>query len=268
MLLAFGVVSFSRATAVYRFYSGPERLLYDWFPLLQAEAALKHGEALGREEEEAAASTTAAAAGAPREPLNVCVGKEWYRFPSSFFIDHRYARYGFIQTRSFDGALPVPFVTPALGRSSGGLLYAPRSEAARAVAREPNRFGACISGADGVNDINRAIPAQYVTDVEASCDVVFDSLSTDEAVAAAEREELHLGAFPHSMLVPEALRVALGTQLLPYHEVDVHYSLLDAARTPRWCRVLYYPFGVSQRCAAWRRLVLQGKRKPLPVGAA
>jgi alpha-1,2-mannosyltransferase len=39
---------------------------------------------------------------------NVCVGKEWYRFPSNFFLPHENTRLKFIKTE-FTGLLPKPY---------------------------------------------------------------------------------------------------------------------------------------------------------------
>ncbi|PXF45453.1 Alpha-1,2-mannosyltransferase ALG9 [Gracilariopsis chorda] len=40
--------------------------------------------------------------------INICVGKEWYRFPSSFFLPDRHFRLRFVRS-SFTGLLPKPF---------------------------------------------------------------------------------------------------------------------------------------------------------------
>lgn len=250
-LLAFGGISFSRCLAVYRFYSGPERLLYDWAPLLRAQAASKAA-AMGAGE--GPASTVDAL-------LNVCVGKEWYRFPSSFFADHRYMRYSFVKTSAFTGMLPVPFATPVGTGSSGGLLFAaPRP--AYATAADGGPYGACACGAPGVNDFNREIPQQYVADAARDCDVIFDSLSSVDAEARAESAELRLEAFPHSLLRLPALEAAMAAQHSVFHAVDERYAVLDVDRTPLWCRVLYWPFGISRRCARWWPLILQSRIEP------
>lgn len=44
-----------------------------------------------------------------KNPVNVCVGKEWYRFPSSFFLPSiKHWKLNFIQSE-FRGQLPKPF---------------------------------------------------------------------------------------------------------------------------------------------------------------
>lgn len=40
--------------------------------------------------------------------INICVGKEWYRFPTSFFLPHRRFRLRFVRS-GFTGLLPRPY---------------------------------------------------------------------------------------------------------------------------------------------------------------
>lgn len=40
--------------------------------------------------------------------MNVCVGDEWYRYPSSFFLPGPAYRLQFVKS-GFDGMLPLPF---------------------------------------------------------------------------------------------------------------------------------------------------------------
>lgn len=49
-------------------------------------------------------------------PVNLCVGKEWYRFPTSFFLPTNATRLQFIKS-SFSGLLPKPFEQHAQGTS-------------------------------------------------------------------------------------------------------------------------------------------------------
>ena len=52
-------------------------------------------------------------------PVGVCVGGEWYRFPSSFHLPRVDYRLVFIDS-GFDGALPVSFV-----KGKGGTRFGP-----------------------------------------------------------------------------------------------------------------------------------------------
>lgn len=45
---------------------------------------------------------------APARPVNVCVGKEWYRFPGSYFLPGRRFRIRFVRA-GFTGLMPKPF---------------------------------------------------------------------------------------------------------------------------------------------------------------
>lgn len=42
------------------------------------------------------------------KPLRLCVGGEWHRFPSSFYIPHEKVRFSFLRSE-FHGQLPQPF---------------------------------------------------------------------------------------------------------------------------------------------------------------
>lgn len=48
--------------------------------------------------------------------INICVGKEWYRFPTSFFLPHRRFRLRFVRA-GFSGLLPKPYFEDATGTS-------------------------------------------------------------------------------------------------------------------------------------------------------
>ena len=74
-------------------------------------------------------------------PATVCVGAEWYRFPSSFFLPGEEYRLGFVKT-GFDGMLPMPF-----NATAGGTAFAPLA----------------------LNDENREVPEQYVARPEVEC---------------------------------------------------------------------------------------------------
>ena len=71
----------------------------------------------------------------------VCVGSEWHRFPSSFYLPGTGYRLGFVKT-GFAGLLPLPF-NPA----AGGIAYAHPA----------------------LNDRNQEVPEQYVHHPALSC---------------------------------------------------------------------------------------------------
>lgn len=84
LALAF-VFGFSRAALIVRGYSAPIKIYS------RLNARLIEGKGL------------------PSGDINICVGKEWYRFPTSFFLPNRRFRLRFIRA-GFTGLLPKPFV--------------------------------------------------------------------------------------------------------------------------------------------------------------
>jgi hypothetical protein len=53
--------------------------------------------------------------------VNVCVGKEWHRFPSSFFLPNNNWNLKFIKSE-FNGQLPAPYPVDEPGKTSLSLL--------------------------------------------------------------------------------------------------------------------------------------------------
>ncbi|KAK6962505.1 alpha-1 2-mannosyltransferase ALG9-like isoform X1 [Biomphalaria glabrata] len=111
--LIFAALCFSRIIAVYQGYHAP----LDIYVELHRVAADPKIHTL-----------------APDKPVNVCVGKEWYRFPSSFFLPNRNWHLQFLKSE-FQGLLPKPY-------ESG-------SDATRLI---PSHM----------NDMNREEPSRYV----------------------------------------------------------------------------------------------------------
>ncbi|XP_057551196.1 alpha-1,2-mannosyltransferase ALG9 isoform X7 [Hippopotamus amphibius kiboko] len=85
-LFLFGLLSFSRSVALFRGYHGPLDLYPEFYRI--ATDPTIHTVPEGR-------------------PVNVCVGKEWYRFPSSFLLPDNW-QLQFIPSE-FRGQLPKPF---------------------------------------------------------------------------------------------------------------------------------------------------------------
>ncbi|XP_028322990.1 alpha-1,2-mannosyltransferase ALG9 isoform X2 [Gouania willdenowi] len=85
-VVAFSVMSLSRSVALFRGYHAPLDL-YPEFHRIAKDPTL-HSVPEGR-------------------PVSVCVGKEWYRFPSSFLLPHNW-QLQFIQSE-FKGQLPQPY---------------------------------------------------------------------------------------------------------------------------------------------------------------
>lgn len=83
---------------------------------------------------------------APAGAITVCMGEEWYRFPSHFFMPGRHSRLRFYR-EGFHGLLPKPFVEDGMG----------------------TRFSP-----PGMNMLNKEDPNQYVDDVQAACHYIVD----------------------------------------------------------------------------------------------
>ncbi|KPI86363.1 hypothetical protein ABL78_4589 [Leptomonas seymouri] len=265
-LALFCLLSYSRAMAVYTNYSGVERILYDWYPVLRAEAQKRWAEKQAWAASGAAPplrGTTPQQTTELNAYFTLCLGREWYRFPSSFFLDHRYARYQFLNTSHFHGMLPISFDTPAAGYEVG-FLWAPHGRHHADAAKQRGGSSSWACGAEGANAQNCKVAGQFVPDPVLQCDAVFDSLSPPTHVSAAEhareRSQRHLDTvFTRSLLNTTAMRAVLAAEEERDHHVDDAYAVMDVDRTPLWCRVLYYPFGISKRCVAWRPLVLNAK---------
>ena len=78
---------------------------------------------------------------APAGTTTVCMGDEWHRFPSSFYLPGKQYRLGFVET-GFKGLLPLPF-----DQRAGGTRHAPRA----------------------LNDRNEAVPEQHVRNPGSTC---------------------------------------------------------------------------------------------------
>uniref|UniRef100_A0A3Q2QSV8 Mannosyltransferase n=1 Tax=Fundulus heteroclitus TaxID=8078 RepID=A0A3Q2QSV8_FUNHE len=87
-VVAFTALSLSRSVALFRGYHAPLDL-YPEFHRIAKDPTL-HSVPSGR-------------------PVSVCVGKEWYRFPSSFLLPHNWQLH-FIQSE-FKGQLPQPYAS-------------------------------------------------------------------------------------------------------------------------------------------------------------
>eukprot|EP00250_Pteridium_aquilinum_P012965 c2104_g1_i1 orf=506-2251(-) len=107
------VTSYSRTTSLLNGYSAPLKVLSYLPPATQGS-------------------------GAAHKDLNVCIGSEWHRFPSSFFLPSPAYKVQWLDD-GFKGLLPMPF-----NSSIGG------------TATAPSYF----------NKLNKASVEQYVTDVD------------------------------------------------------------------------------------------------------
>ena len=88
--------------------------------------------------------------------LNVCVGKEWFRFPGSYFLP-RDARLRFIKS-DFDGMLPKSFEPEDIKT----VTYEERGETLFQRVRQL-KFEAARTIQPGFNSLNKEDPNSYVS---------------------------------------------------------------------------------------------------------
>lgn len=120
MLIAAAAVSISRILALHEHYSAPIDVYRRAFDLVKVPGPNVIEGTAGPTIVAASAATTGAAtedgsvaAEASKKPevVRVCVGKEWYRFPSHYFLPEG-AKLGLIKSH-FDGLLPGEFLESA-----------------------------------------------------------------------------------------------------------------------------------------------------------
>jgi len=125
LLLVFGLLSASRITALYQHYHGSIDV---WTSVAQLPAT-------------------------HQQPSTICVGKEWHRFPSSFFLPDNSYTLGFLQSE-FRGQLPKYYALSISGSLPTTLTHS------------------------DFNDLNQEEPSRYVAH-PGMCDYIVD-LDNDE----------------------------------------------------------------------------------------
>ena len=190
-LLAVGgsaALSFGRSAALVVYYGAPLPLYSDLSALLAARGGC------GR------AGTHTHGGGGCR-PARVCVGKEWYRFPSHFFLPAD-AELAFVRG-GFGGQLPAPYV-------------APPPAGARAV---PGHF----------NNRNREEPGRYVP--IKSCDWLVElELPTDAETPSRKTKEWRVAArrpFLDAARTPAWARALYVPGLAAKHAAYAEYVVLE-----------------------------------------
>ena len=139
---------------------------------------------------------------ASKEPKNVtvCVGKEWYRFPSTFFLPPN-ARLAFVDD-GFDGILPRHWDRSSNDRFNDRFLGSALAAASRNVTAH-------------FNDQNRRTPDRYVQTQQ--CDFLVDLLLSDQAPTWQRR---HRSPFLDAAQTPQLARALF----LPFHSTKRVYA--------------------------------------------
>ncbi len=203
------ILGVSRSVALWRYYGEPDRA---------AAWLYRHIEA-------------SSSSSAKPSRVNVCVGKEWFRYPPAYFLPSN-ARLIFVESASFTGALPLDFV------ETMGLN------------------GTCTT-AGPMNDLNRAESGQSLPRdlVRARCDYIFDTTLGDGGEEMRRAAESDDGSGPRGM-AKKPLRGGgtEGRERLGYKIIHTG-EMLDASRTPAWARVLYVPMW-SEKVAQWASVIV------------
>ncbi len=92
IMLAYGALSLSRAASLHVNYFGAVAT-WDKLSHLPLDPEFKLPDSLAGND----------------DPINVCVGKEWHRFPNSFFLPDDRWRLRFLRSE-FRGQLPQPYL--------------------------------------------------------------------------------------------------------------------------------------------------------------
>lgn len=117
------------------------------------------------------------------QELRVCYGKEWYRFPNSFFLPHQASAY-FVKSE-FDGILPKHFYE-GQDRPSPADTFATAVDAVLANAVSSDLLRSTRAWQTGFNDLNQEEHDRYI-DAKSRCHLIVDS----DLAASNERPPPH-----------------------------------------------------------------------------
>lgn len=176
------VLNVSRSLALWRYYGESDRAASFLYSHIVQQSKLESGKNQVKNK-------------------TVCVGKDWYRIPPSYFAPHN-TRIKFVESSAFTGALPREFV-------------------------ENDENPTCKTSGP-MNDLNEAAPGQSISlkDVSSQCDYVFDTTLGDGG------EELRKAYEAES---PALLKTKKTVKILR------RGNILDASRSPWFARILYIP---------------------------
>lgn len=199
-MLVAAALSVSRTAALLKYYGAPAKI-YAALPMPSTHANSAAWPAYMAEE---------FARGGDDATVDVCVGDEWYRFPSSYHFPSNRYRLRFIKG-GFDGALPMPF-----DRAKGGTAHTP----------------------EGLNDDNLAHPNQYVDPSRCRflVEARFDSGNTHSTSDAFNRDEwveIAVEKFIDARQSPTLTRVFYIPGVSERRNAWVDYVLLARASPPR-----------------------------------
>lgn len=206
-------LSFSRSIALVLHYGAPMQVYSHLSSLSDATSSSR-------------ATTVAVGTTTPRgshsdtvSPTTVCVGAEWYRYPSSFFLPGPRYRLKFIKS-GFNGLLPRHFED-----DKGGSRYA-----------SPH-----------LNDKNREEPANYESDAISACDFVVTMMSSDSGDGQVLDGGQLVGGNNESSRWSERWKVV------------TEHDFVDNGKSPALSRAFYVPRYSSKRNTWLKYVLLQKK---------
>ena len=218
MLLVTVLFNLSRVAALAVYYRGPEAVAYSLHQHLLGSYPKDGG---GHQSE---VSTI------------VCVGRDWYKFPSSFFLPHAiYSstssttfHYRFANEHGFDGALPLDFAVNA--------------QTGLGVDSNTHASASCAAVPPGVNDLNRHVPGSMilVTEMTHQCDYFFGS-------AEEISQDLLNGRSPQANAQND---LSHWSRIRNSEVRGLENSVLSPSETPTLCRILFVPY-LSHKCVKW-----------------
>jgi len=178
----------------------------------------------------------------------VCVGSEWHRYPSSFFLPaHGYGPLQFVKSGGFGGLLPRPFDT---------------------------KLGGAAASPDELNDRNIEEPRNYWTSLN-ECDYFITTLKNSnnnnngdqggdgiEVVEAGDPIVLNENKIDtndeHSTNSNGS-----GTTTRWIDNVVAEYSFVENQHSPAWARAFYIPWLTWDKCSKVRYVLLQNPKNTL-----
>ncbi|CAM9376739.1 unnamed protein product [Phaeothamnion confervicola] len=249
----FGV---SRSAAVVRFYGAPCGIFRLAFQDLTVPEGWP-GDPQGSSNGGGSCGGLGAGAAMGRRALRVCVGAEWYRFPSSFFLPNDRAELVYLRS-AFRGQLPQPFAAPSGkgGSDSSGCGGTSEDAEGGSRSRGDNRdtsgffVGDIVSGtsarpAQVFNDLNLEEPSRYGQLQD--CDYIVEMTPSDGPGSP------RAGALAAELVAARHRWAVVGS--LPF---------LDAGATPPALRAFYVPF-FSEKWVSWSHFSLFRRVAPDPA---
>jgi hypothetical protein len=222
----------------------------------------------------------------------MCVGKEWYRFPGSFFVPPG-AQWHFVEASAFGGALPRDFngsTAPAIvakrvtgGDADSGDAAVPSGRIRAAPVAGDDETGNADFFSSTASASNAQItPEQFHAALEPFWPFVPAAIGRATCSTNGPMNDLNQAAegqsLPRSLVATQCdlvldsdigddrgaeLRDAAAAGGSNTLVVLAEGRLIDAGATPRWCRLGFMP-AFSERCARWGRFVAVGIERSQP----